>query len=66
MGAHAASFTPLKREPLLRLLVADLVGEALMRESVARCARHRGTCRAPVDEMQASASGPPAPRESCG
>ena len=29
-----ASFTPLKSEPLLRLLIADLVGEAATRESI--------------------------------
>ena len=29
-----ASFTPLKSEPLLRLLIADLVGEAATRESL--------------------------------
>jgi DNA-binding PadR family transcriptional regulator len=37
-------FTPLKSEPLLRLLVADLVGEATTRESIA-------TLREDIDDL---------------
>ncbi len=39
-------FTPLKSEPLLRLLIADLVGEAPTRESI-------GTLRGEIDELSA-------------
>jgi DNA-binding PadR family transcriptional regulator len=38
------SFTPLKSEPLLRLLIADLVGDDVTRESMA-------TLRADVDDL---------------
>ena len=34
MGRTAVRFTPVKSELLLRLLVADLVGEAVTRESI--------------------------------
>src|ERR671936_755134 len=34
-GRAPVRFTPLKSEPLLRLLIADLVGEAATRESMA-------------------------------
>jgi hypothetical protein len=37
-------FTPLKSEPLLRLLIADLVGEEPTRESIATCGRTSPTC----------------------
>ena len=40
------SFTPVKSEPLLRLLIADLVGEAPTRESI-------GTLRAEIAELSA-------------
>jgi DNA-binding PadR family transcriptional regulator len=39
------SFTPLKSEPLLRLLIADLVGEEVTRQSVA-------TLRADIADLQ--------------
>ena len=35
------SFTPLKSEPLLRLLICDLVGEAVTRESMAAPSQQR-------------------------
>jgi DNA-binding PadR family transcriptional regulator len=38
------TFTPLKSEPLLRLLIADLVGEAPTRASI-------GTLRADIDDL---------------
>lgn len=40
------AFTPLKSEPLLRLLICDLVGEAVTRESM-------GTLRADIADLQA-------------
>jgi PadR family transcriptional regulator AphA len=40
------SFTPLKSEPLLRLLIADLVGEETTRESL-------GTLRADIADLAA-------------
>jgi DNA-binding PadR family transcriptional regulator len=39
------SFTPLKSEPLLRMLIADLVGEEVTRESIA-------TLRADIADLQ--------------
>ena len=39
-------FTPLKSEPLLRLLICDLVGEAITRESM-------GTLREDIADLQA-------------
>jgi DNA-binding PadR family transcriptional regulator len=39
------SFTPLKSEPLLRLLIADLVGEEVTRQSIA-------TLRADIADLQ--------------
>jgi DNA-binding PadR family transcriptional regulator len=41
-----ATFTPLKSDPLLRLLIADLVGEEATRESL-------GALRADVDDLLA-------------
>ena len=34
-AATPATFTPIKSDPLLRLLICDLVGEAVTRESLA-------------------------------
>jgi len=48
------TFTPLKSEPLLRLLVSDLVGEAATRESV-------GTLREDIADLQARVDEGPAP-----
>jgi hypothetical protein len=39
-----ARFTPLKSEPLLRLLIADLVGERLTSRGWQRCAGTSTTC----------------------
>ncbi|MGZ4276322.1 MAG: hypothetical protein ACXVFK_06540 [Solirubrobacteraceae bacterium] len=41
---HPARFTPLKSDPLLRLLIADLVGEAATRESLV-------ALRADIDDL---------------
>ena len=49
LRAYAATpvrFTPLKSEPLLRLLMADLVGEEVTRESI-------GTLREDLDDLRA-------------
>ena len=47
LRAYAATpvrFTPLKSEPLLRLLMADLVGEEVRARASRRCARTSTTC----------------------
>jgi DNA-binding PadR family transcriptional regulator len=49
------TFTPLKSEPLLRLLVSDLVGEAVTRESVGTLRADIADLQARVDEMEARA-----------
>src|SRR3954454_1908263 len=46
------TFTPLKSEPLLRLLVADLVGEAVTRESIGTLREDIGDLQARIDEME--------------
>ena len=56
-------FTPVKSELLLRLLIADLVGEAATRESISRCARRSPTSSARLAEAEASADGAPAPAQ---
>ncbi len=48
-------FTPLKSEPLLRLLIADLVGEAVTRESLATLRDDVADLFARLDEGEASA-----------
>jgi hypothetical protein len=48
-------FTPLKSEPLLRLLIADLVGEAPTRESVVTLRDDVADLFAHLDEAEASA-----------
>jgi DNA-binding PadR family transcriptional regulator len=48
-------FTPLKSEPLLRLLIADLVGEAPTRESIAALREDIADLQARLDEAEASA-----------
>jgi DNA-binding PadR family transcriptional regulator len=49
------SFTPLKSEPLLRLLIADLVGEAVTRESIATLRDDIADLAARLDEGEATA-----------
>jgi len=48
-------FTPLKSEPLLRLLIADLVGEAPTRASIAALREDIADLQARLDEAEASA-----------
>jgi len=48
-------FTPLKSEPLLRLLIADLVGEAPTRASIATLREDIADLSARLDETEASA-----------
>jgi DNA-binding PadR family transcriptional regulator len=48
-------FTPLKSEPLLRLLIADLVGEAPTRESIATLRADIADLSDRLDESEASA-----------
>ena len=58
--AHTpVSFTPLKSEPLLRLLIADLVGEEPTRESIVTLREDLADLSARLDEAEASASGLP-------
>ena len=49
------AFTPLKSEMLLRLLIADLVGEEITRESIGTLRDDVADLRARVDEMEARA-----------
>jgi DNA-binding PadR family transcriptional regulator len=49
-------FTPLKSEPLLRLLIADLVGEAQTRESIATLRDDITELSALLDDGEASAA----------
>jgi DNA-binding PadR family transcriptional regulator len=53
------AFTPLKSEPLLRLLVTDLVGEAVTRESIGTLREDIADLRARVAETEAAARGLP-------
>jgi DNA-binding PadR family transcriptional regulator len=48
-------FTPLKSEPLLRLLIADLVGEEPTRESIATLREDIADLLARLDETEANA-----------
>ena len=50
------AFTPVKSEPLLRLLVADLVGEEVTRESVGTLRDDIAVLQGQVDEMEARAA----------
>jgi DNA-binding PadR family transcriptional regulator len=50
------AFTPVKSEPLLRLLVADLVGAEVTRASVATLRDDIAVLRGQVDEMEARAT----------
>ena len=51
-----ASFTPLKSEPLLRLLIADLVGEAPTRESLRALRADLADLRGRLDISEESAA----------
>ena len=48
-------FTPLKSEPLLRLLITDLVGEEVTRESIGTLREDIADLRERVDETEALA-----------
>jgi DNA-binding PadR family transcriptional regulator len=48
-------FTPMKSEPLLRLLIADLVGEEITRESMTTLREDLADLRARLDESAAAA-----------
>jgi DNA-binding PadR family transcriptional regulator len=52
-------FTPLKSEPLLRLLIADLVGEEVTRESIATLRADIADLEARLDESEGSADALP-------
>lgn len=52
-------FTPLKSEPLLRLLIADLVGEPVTRHSMATLREDIADLQVRVDEIEASAASLP-------
>jgi DNA-binding PadR family transcriptional regulator len=50
-----ATFTPLKSEPLLRLLICDLVGEPMTCESIAKLRDDIADLQARLDEAEAAA-----------
>jgi DNA-binding PadR family transcriptional regulator len=52
-------FTPVKSEPLLRLLIADLVGEAATRESFGTLRQEIADLSARLDQSEASAESLP-------
>jgi DNA-binding PadR family transcriptional regulator len=54
-AATPVAFTPLKSEPLLRLLMADLVGEEVTRESIATLREDLADLRVRVAESEAAA-----------
>ncbi len=54
-AATPVAFTPLKSEPLLRLLIADLVGEDVTRESMATLRDDIADLLERLDEMESSA-----------
>jgi DNA-binding PadR family transcriptional regulator len=54
-AATPVSFTPLKSEPLLRLLMADLVGEEVTRESIGTLRADLADLRVRVAETEAGA-----------
>ena len=58
------TFTPLKSELLLRLLVADLVGEAVTRESIGTLREDIADLQVRVDEMETRAEELPHRRTS--
>ena len=49
------TFTPLKSEPLLRLLITDLVGEEVTRETIGTLREDIADLRARLDETEAAA-----------
>jgi DNA-binding PadR family transcriptional regulator len=55
-AATPVTFTPLKSEPLLRLLIADLVGEKVTRESLATLREDISDLQAHLDEAEVSAA----------
>jgi DNA-binding PadR family transcriptional regulator len=55
----AVQFTPFKSDPLLRLLIADLVGEEPTRESIATLREEITDLSARLDESEASADALP-------
>lgn len=54
-AATPSRFTPVKSEPLVRLLIADLVGERPTRESIAALRAEISELSARLDEAEASA-----------
>jgi DNA-binding PadR family transcriptional regulator len=54
-AATPARFTPLKSEPLVRLLIADLVGEGLTREGLAELRHDVDDLLARLEESEANA-----------
>jgi DNA-binding PadR family transcriptional regulator len=58
-GRTPVRFTPLRSEPLLRLLIADLVGEEATRESIATLREDIADLLARLDEREASAEALP-------
>jgi DNA-binding PadR family transcriptional regulator len=54
-AATPARFTPLKSEPLVRLLIADLVGDRLTREGLSALREDVDDLLARLDEVEASA-----------
>ena len=58
-GRTPARFIPLKSDALLRLLIADLVGESATRESLAALREELDELEALVGEAEASAEGLP-------
>ncbi|HZR91149.1 MAG TPA: hypothetical protein VFA44_01935 [Gaiellaceae bacterium] len=55
-AASAARFTPVKSEPLVRLLIADLVGEAPTRTGLSALRGEVADLRGRLDEAEASAA----------
>ncbi len=55
-AATPTRFTPVKCEPLVRILIADLVGEELTRESISALRAEIAELEDRLDEAQASAS----------
>ena len=58
-AATPVRFTPVKSEPLLRLLIADLVGEPVTRESMATLREDIADLSASLDEAARAATGLP-------
>ena len=55
-AATPASFTPLKSDPLLRLLLADLVGEEVTREGLVALRRELAELHERLDESEETAA----------